>query len=51
MSTIEECKHHEDVAWLEDIEYKESEKYKEVAITFTCGDCGSVHTKYWRKTK
>jgi len=51
MSKLESCEHLSLMSFLEDIEYNEDENFKEVAITFTCADCGSRYTRWWNLSK
>ncbi len=48
---IKTCEHESNMDWLMDIEYKEQENTKTVALTFICSDCDSEYTKYWQCSK
>jgi len=55
MSEQKQCEHgmsDDKIAWLDNIEYNETNEVKKVALTFECGYCGSKYTQYWslRKT-
>lgn len=47
----EYCLHDNQDDFLDDIEYSETIEYKELALLYTCSNCGGQYTKYYQVKK